>query len=141
MELKSQSARTVTVPALSTRVSLRSWRLGLLALGSAVLLAGCAGNPPSEQMAVTESAVDAAVSNGGPEFAPVETKNAQDKLAQARIALNDKEYDQARNLAQQAEWDARVAERKSQAVKAQNAVKDAQQGVMELRQEGLQQAQ
>ncbi|MEP9317556.1 DUF4398 domain-containing protein [Pseudomonas sp. LABIM340] len=139
MELKSQSARTV--PALSTRASLRSWRLGLLALGSAVLLAGCAGNPPSEQMAVTESAVNAAVSNGGPEFAPVETKNAQDKLAQARIALNDKEYDQARNLAQQAEWDARVAERKSQAVKAQNAVKDAQQGVMELRQEGLQQAQ
>ncbi|MDF3868217.1 DUF4398 domain-containing protein [Pseudomonas denitrificans (nom. rej.)] len=139
MELKSQSARTV--PTLSTRAPLRSWRLGLLALGSAMLLAGCAGNPPSEQMAVTESAVNAAVSNGGPEFAPVETKNAQDKLAQARIALNDKEYDQARNLAQQAEWDARVAERKSQAVKAQNAVKDAQQGVMELRQEGLQQAQ
>ncbi|WP_448679724.1 DUF4398 domain-containing protein [Pseudomonas nicosulfuronedens] len=139
MELKSQSARTV--PALSTSTSLRRWRLGLLALGSAALLAGCAGNPPSEQMAVTESAVNAAVSNGGPEYAPVETKNAQDKLAQARIALNDKEYDQARNLAQQAEWDARVAERKSQAVKAQNAVKDAQQGVMELRQEGLQQAQ
>jgi hypothetical protein len=139
MELKSQSARTV--PSLSSCAASRSWRLGLLALGSAVLLAGCAGNPPSEQMAVTESAVNAAVSNGGPEFAPVETKNAQDKLAQARIALNDKEYDQARRLAQQAEWDARVAERKSQATKAQNAVKDAQQGVMELRQEGLQQAQ
>ncbi|MBB4866381.1 hypothetical protein HNP46_005286 [Pseudomonas nitritireducens] len=139
MELKSQSARTVS--SLSSCASPRSWRLGLLALGSAVLLAGCAGNPPSEQMAVTESAVNAAVSNGGPEFAPVETKNAQDKLAQARIALNDKEYDQAKRLAQQAEWDARVAERKSQATKAQNAVKDAQQGVMELRQEGLQQAQ
>ena len=140
MELKSQSARTV--PTASTRASLRpSLRLSLLALGSAALLAGCAGNPPSEQMAVTESAVNAAVSSGGPEFAPVETKNAQDKLAQARIALNDKEYDQARRLAQQAEWDARVAERKSQAVKAQNNVKDAQQGVMELRQEGLQQAQ
>ena len=139
MELKSQSARTVRV--LPPRASLHSWRLGLLALGSAALLAGCAGNPPSEQMAVTESAVNAAVSSGGPEYAPVETKNAQDKLAQARIALNDKEYKQARNLAQQAEWDARVAERKSQAVKAQNNVKDAQQGVMELRQEGLQQAQ
>ncbi|QRY81972.1 DUF4398 domain-containing protein [Pseudomonas sp. PDNC002] len=139
MELKSQSARTV--PALSSCASLRRWRVGLLALGSAALLAGCAGNPPSEQMAVTESAVNAAVSSGGPEFAPVETKNAQDKLAQARIALNDKEYDQAKRLAQQAEWDARVAERKSQAVKAQNNVKDAQQGVMELRQEGLQQAQ
>jgi hypothetical protein len=92
-------------------------------------------------MAVTESAVNAAVSAGGPQYAPLEMKTAQDKLAQARIALNDKEYEQARRLAQQAEWDARVAERKSQAVKAQNAVKDAQQGVMEIREEGLQKLQ
>ncbi|MED5606997.1 DUF4398 domain-containing protein [Pseudomonas sp. JH-2] len=116
-------------------------RTGLLIGASALVLAGCAGNPPSEQMAVTESAVNAAVSAGGPQYAPVETKSAQDKLAQARIALNDKEYEQARRLAQQAEWDARVAERKSQAVKAQNAVKDAQQGVMEIREEGLQKLQ
>lgn len=31
-------------------------------------------------------------------------KSAQDKLSQARIAMNDKEYDQAKRLAQQAEW-------------------------------------
>lgn len=116
-------------------------RTGLLAGLGALTLAGCAGNPPSEQMAVTESAVNAAVSAGGPQYAPLEMKTAQDKLAQARIALNDKEYEQARRLAQQAEWDARVAERKSQAVKAQNAVKDAQQGVMEIREEGLQKLQ
>ncbi len=117
--------------------SLRGLKLALLAVGSSLVLAGCAGNPPTEQFAVTESAVNNAVSAGGPEYAPVEMKSAQDKLSQARIAMNDKEYDQAKRLAQQAEWDARVAERKTQAAKAQKAVKDAQQGVMELREEGM----
>ncbi|MEE3598067.1 DUF4398 domain-containing protein [Pseudomonas aeruginosa] len=114
--------------------SLRGLKLALLAVGSSLVLAGCAGNPPTEQFAVTESAVNNAVSAGGPEYAPVEMKSAQDKLSQARIAMNDKEYDQAKRLAQQA---ARVAERKTQAAKAQKAVKDAQQGVMELREEGM----
>lgn len=82
--------------------SLRGLKLALLAVGSSLVLAGCAGNPPTEQFAVTESAVNNAVSAGGPEYAPVEMKSAQDKLSQARIAMNDKEYDQAKRLAQQA---------------------------------------
>ncbi len=76
--------------------SLRGLKLALLAVGSSLVLAGCAGNPPTEQFAVTESAVNNAVSAGGPEYAPVEMKSAQDKLSQARIAMNDKEYDQAK---------------------------------------------
>ncbi|MNT90260.1 hypothetical protein D3C72_2311300 [compost metagenome] len=84
---------------------------------------------------MTQSAVNDAVSAGGTEFAAVEMKSAQDKLKQAEIAMHDKQYDQARLLAEQAEWDARVAERKAQAMKAEQSVKDAQQGVQELRQE------
>ena len=49
--------------------------------------------------------------------------------------MHDKHYDQARLLAEQAEWDARVAERKAQAMKAEQSLKDSQQGVQELRQE------
>lgn len=113
----------------------RSLRLAALALGSSLVLAGCAGNPPTEQYAVTQSAVNDAVSAGGTEFAAVEMKSAQDKLKQAEIAMHDKQYDQARMLAEQAEWDARVAERKAQAMKAEQSVKDAQKGVQELRQE------
>lgn len=113
----------------------RSLRLAALALGSSLVLAGCAGNPPTEQYAVTQSAVNDAVSAGGTEFAAVEMKSAQDKLKQAEIAMHDKKYDQARMLAEQAEWDARVAERKAQAMKAEQSVKDAQKGVQELRQE------
>ena len=51
--------------------------------------------------------------------------------------MHDKKYDEARLLAEQAEWDARVAERKAQAMKAQKAVQDARQGVQELREEGM----
>ena len=35
--------------------------------------------------------------------------------------MHDKKYDEARRLSEQAEWDARVAERKAQAAKAEKA--------------------
>ncbi|AZC22842.1 MULTISPECIES: DUF4398 domain-containing protein [Pseudomonas] len=133
MELKTMKIST----AKSSFTSLRGLKLAALALGSSMVLAGCAGNPPSEQYAVTQSAVNSAVSAGGTEFAAVEMKSAQDKLKQAEIAMHDKKYDDARRLAEQAEWDARVAERKAQAAKAEQALKDSQKGVQELRQEGM----
>lgn len=116
---------------------LRGLKLAALALGSSIVLAGCAGNPPTEQYAVTQSAVNSAVSAGGTEFAAVEMKAAQDKFKQAEIAMHDKEYDKAKHLAEQAEWDARVAERKAQAAKAEKAVQDAKQGVQDLRDESM----
>ncbi|MFJ4064861.1 DUF4398 domain-containing protein [Pseudomonas sp. NPDC089996] len=120
---------------------LRGFKLAALALGSSLVLAGCAGNPPTEQYAVTQSAVNSAVSAGGTEFAAVEMKAAQDKFKQAEIAMHDKQYDQARMLAEQAEWDARVAERKAQAAKAQKAVQEAREGAQDVRQEGMRSAQ
>jgi hypothetical protein len=116
---------------------IRLSRLLGLAFGASVLLAGCAGHPPTEQYAVTQSAVNSAVSAGGTEFAPVEMKAAQDKLKQAEVAMHDNRYDDAKRLAEQAEWDGRVAERKAQSVKARKAVQDANQGVEDLRNEGL----
>jgi hypothetical protein len=129
MELKTMKTRT------GKSSYLHGLKMTALAIGGSLVLAGCAGNPPTEQFAVTESAVNNAVSAGGTEFAAVEMKSAQDKLKQAEIAMHDKKYDQAKILAEQAEWDARVAERKAQAMKAEQAVKDSQKGVQELRQE------
>ena len=131
MELKTMKTST----AKSSFTNLRGLKLAALAIGSTFVLAGCAGNPPTEQYAVTQSAVNSAVSAGGTEVAAVEMKSAQDKLKQAEIAMHDKKYEEARTLAEQAEWDARVAERKAQAMKAEQAVKDSQKGVQELRQE------
>ncbi|KAB0498852.1 DUF4398 domain-containing protein [Pseudomonas vancouverensis] len=131
MELKTMKTRTGT----SSFTSLHGLKMAALAIGGSLVLAGCAGNPPTEQFAVTESAVNNAVSAGGTEFAAVEMKSAQDKLKQAELAMHDKKYEQAKTLAEQAEWDARVAERKAQAMKAEQALKDSRQGVQELRQE------
>lgn len=119
------------------RTQLPRWKVTALAMGSALLLAGCAGNPPSEQLAVTQSAVDNAVSAGGTEFAAVEMKAAQDKLKQAELQLHEENYEEARRLAEQAEWDARLAERKAEATKAEQALHNAQQGIEELREESL----
>ncbi|MDH0635508.1 DUF4398 domain-containing protein [Pseudomonas sp. GD03860] len=137
MELTTMKTRIAT----SSSTSLRGLKLAALALGSSLVLAGCAGNPPTEQFAVTQSAVNSAVSSGGTEFAAVEMKAAQDKLKQAEIAMHDKKYDDAKMLAEQAEWDARVAERKAQAAKAEKAVKDAHEGVQDVRDEGMRSAQ
>ena len=132
MELTTMKTRIEKTP-----FQLRGIKLAALALGSSLVLAGCAGKPPTEQYAVTQSAVNSAVSAGGTEFAAVEMKAAQDKFKQAEIAMHDNKYDEAKRLAEQAEWDARVAERKAQAMKAQKAVQDARQGVQELREEGM----
>ncbi|BBP84991.1 hypothetical protein PHLH8_46330 [Pseudomonas sp. Pc102] len=110
-----------------------------LVAGGTVLLAGCAGNPPTEQFAVTNTVVKSAVSAGAPQYAPVEMKTAQDKLAQAENLLREERYDEARRIAEQAEWDARVAERKALATKAQKTLDDAQKGVQQIREEGSRQ--
>ncbi|EIK52678.1 chromosome segregation ATPase [Stutzerimonas stutzeri TS44] len=111
-------------------------KLAAVVLGG-LLLTACAGNPPKEQFAVTESAVRSAVSAGGPEYAAVEMRAAQEKWKEAELAMQKEDFERARILAEQAEWDARVAERKAEAAKAQKAVKDAEQGVNELREEGM----
>ena len=137
MELTTMNTR----PANTSFKHLRGLKMAALAIGTSLVLAGCAGKPPSEQYAVTQSAVNAAVSAGGTEYAAVEMKSAQDKFKKAELAMQEKHYDEARKLSEQAEWDARVAERKAQAAKAQKAVQDARQGVNELREEGMRQAQ
>ena len=137
MELKAMNTRT----AKTSSNPLRGLKLAALALGTTFVLAGCAGKPPTEQYAVTQSAVNSAVSAGGTEYAAVEMKAAQDKFKQAELAMHDKNYEKAKVLAEQAEWDARLAERKAQAGKAAKAVQDAKQGVQDLREEGMRSAQ
>lgn len=100
MELAAMKTHTEKAP----RSRLHGIKLPTLALGSSLVLAGCAGNPPSEQYAVTQSAVNSAISAGGTEFAAVEMKSAQDKLKEAELAMHEKEYEKARRLAEQAEW-------------------------------------
>lgn len=89
---------------------------------AAVLMAGCASVPkPTEQIAVSKSAVDNAVAAGGPEFAPVEMRTAQDKMERAHRAMDKEDYVNAKWLAEEAQVDARLAEKKAHSAKAQKA--------------------
>lgn len=111
--------------------------LAVFAASSLLVLAGCAGNPPTAQLAVATQALNAAETAGATEFAPVEMQSARQKMNDAEKADFEKDYKKAKDLAEQAEWDARVAERKAQAAKVQRAVDDAKHSVEELRNEGL----
>lgn len=103
---------------------------------SALFLIGCASiPPPTGQMAVSKSALANAMSAGGSEYAAVEMKSAQDKLDRANRAMEKKEFEDARWLAEQAQVDARLAEKKAHSAKAQKAVAMMQDDIRVLREE------
>lgn len=113
------------------------WYQALGGVGCAVvLIAGCASTPPpTEQIAVSKSAISNAVSAGGSEYAPVEMRTAQEKMDRASRAMAKEEYENARWLAEEAQADARLAEKKAQSAKAQKAAVVMQDDIRVLREE------
>ena len=107
------------------------------AISCAVFVAGCASNPPAptEQMAVSKVAIANAVSAGGAEYASVEMQSAQNKMDGATRAMEKQDYDTARRLAEEAQVDARLAEKKAHSAKAQKAAMVMQEDIRVLRDE------
>ncbi len=102
----------------------------------AVSFAGCASSPaPTEQMAVSQTAVDGATAAGGTEYAPIELKAAQDKMTAANLAMSKKNYPEAQLLASEAQADAQLAAAKAHSGKAQKAVQDSQDSLKTLQDE------
>jgi len=114
-------------------------RLVACGLAVAAVLSGCASAPiPEQQVSLSRDAVNRAVSAEATQYAPLEMKAAQDKMFLMERALGEKDYPQARLLAEQIEADANLAERKSRAVKWQKQLTDARSGIQVLKQEMLQ---
>jgi hypothetical protein len=113
------------------------WHMALAAMGcAAVVVAGCASiPPPTEQMAVSKLAIANAVSAGGSEYAAVEMRAAQEKMDRANRAMAAEDYENARRLAAEAQADARLAEKKAQAAKAEKAASVTQDDIRVLREE------
>ncbi len=113
-------------------------RIGLSALvaGTSFLMAACASTPaPTEQMAVSGAAVTRAAGAGGTEMAPAEMQTAREKLDRAKLAMSKEDYDTARNLAEEAQVDAQLAEAKARSGKARKAADELQEGIRVLREE------
>lgn len=106
------------------------------AFAMALLVSGCATAPvPVEQMAVAEAAIQRASTSSTSENAAVELQIATAKLASARQAVISKDYDRAKQLAEQAEVDAQVAELHAQSVRARKAAQESQDAARVLREE------
>ena len=102
----------------------------------AIFMAGCASTPaPTEQMAISRAAVSNASSAGGNEFAPLQLKSAMEKMDGAERAMAEKNYERARQLAEQAQVDAQLAEATARSAKAQKAADAVQEDSRVLRQE------
>ena len=112
--------------------------IAVATIGAAAVLVGCASTPPpTAQMATAQQALNAADTAQSAEYAPLELRKAREKLLQAEQANVAEDYERARYLAEQAEWDARVAERKARAEKALKVVGEAERGTQELREETM----
>ena len=107
-----------------------------LAFVTSVLIAGCASAPvPTEQMALAEASVQRASTPGTRMSAAAELQLATGKLTSARRAIEDKQYDRARQLAEQADVDAQVAESHAMSARARVAAQESQDAARALREE------
>ncbi|SFU80220.1 DUF4398 domain-containing protein [Pseudoduganella namucuonensis] len=111
----------------------RIYALGLVA----ALAAGCASQkaPATADVAVSRAAVDSATSAGGAELAPAEMTAAREKMLRANQALAAKDYPLARDLASQAQADAKLAQSKAGSAKASAAADALQDNIRVLREE------
>lgn len=105
--------------------------------GLAMLLAGCASQkaPATADVAVSRAAVENATSAGAAELAPAEMTSAREKMLRANQALAAKDYQAARDLATQAQADARLAQSKANSAKATAAADALQENIRVLREE------
>ena len=103
-----------------------------------LVLAGCASPqkaPATADVAVSRNAVENAVSAGAAELAPAEITVAREKMMRANQALAAKDYKLARELAIQAQADAKLAQSKANSAKATSAANALDEDLRVLRQE------
>lgn len=124
---------------MSTKYTSRRAIFWCSVLSGTLLISACASAPaPDEQVSLARNALSRAVSAGATEYAPVQMKTAQDKTMLMDRALGEKNYGQAKGLAEQIEADSALAERMARTAKSQKELQDAQTGIQVLKREMLQ---
>lgn len=120
-----------TLPMLKSRATALTVSVSaLLALGACATTA-----QPTAKMAVAESAVQHASNASTREHAPSQLQIATQKLASARQAMVNQNYELAERLAEQAELDAQVAVLHAQSMRTRLAAQESQAAAQALRDE------
>ena len=110
----------------------------VLCAAAVLTLAACASSqkaPATADVAVSKNAVENAVSAGAADLAPAEINMAREKMMRANAALAAKDYTLARDLATQAQADAKLAQSKANSTKATAAAAALDADLRVLRQE------
>jgi hypothetical protein len=103
---------------------------------SIMFLWGCAAKvAPIETISGAEMSVKVAEEREAAIYAPLELKLANDKLKEARTAMQKEDFEKARHIAEQALLDAKLAEVKALSEKAKKAAQDMRQGIETLKHE------
>ena len=112
--------------------------INVLCAAALLSLAACGTSqkaPATADVAVSKNAVENAVSAGAAELAPAEITAARSKMMLANQALAAKDYALARDLATQAQADARLAQSKANSAKANAAANALDADLRVLREE------
>jgi hypothetical protein len=115
----------------------------LLLLCAAVGLSSCASTPPPAtltQLSQAELAVRQADKSKAPEYASLELFTAREQLAGAEQAMKNKEYTQARRLAERALVNAQLAETMAEAEQTRRAAQELRHSIEALGYEAGRQA-
>lgn len=109
--------------------------LGPIAFGGVlVALLGACTTAPREQLAVANASVQRASGPAAAE-APLELATAREKLERANVAMANRDYTLARQLAEQADADAALAEAQSRSTRSQRALAEVRESIRQLRDE------
>lgn len=110
-----------TTSSLSPTVAMAhgsSWCVAA-AVAGLLVLGGCASpQPPSAELQAAELAITSAEQARVADYASPELGQARDKLAAARVAVQEKKMVEARRLAEQSQLDAQLATARAEATKA-----------------------
>ncbi|MBF0225304.1 MAG: DUF4398 domain-containing protein [Desulfobacterales bacterium] len=98
---------------------------------------GCAAKIPApiDKISNVEMAITRARESNANNYAPLDLKLAEEKLAEAKSCMTKEEYKKATIKAEEALLDAQVAEAKARAEKAKKDSKEMQESVDLLRKE------
>lgn len=107
----------------------------LLLLPAISVLGGCESHPPIDKISAAEQSYNQANTSGGDRYAPLEMRIAQEKLNQAKAAMNDEKYERAAALAEEALVNAKLASAKADSAKATTQLEDLKNSINSLREE------
>jgi hypothetical protein len=105
------------------------------AIAVTLLLTSCATEVPKEVVSQADLAVNKATQSRAPQLAPLDLRKSRDHLDEAKLAIQDRRYEQARRLAEKAIVEAQLAEAKSEAANEQATLAELRESLNALREE------